>query len=364
MTENTNTTTETDARWRAVLDRDRSAARRFCYAVVTTGVYCLPGCPSRRPNRDNVRFFDTAADAEAAGFRPCRRCRPDDPTHAHMDSERIVAACRTIERAEQPVPLDELAAAAGLSPSHFQRLFTDRVGVSPKVYAQAVRDARVREALERGVPVTRAVFDAGYGSASRFYERSGQVLGMPPKAYGKGGKGLTIRYAVGESFLGPILCAFTERGVCAIEFGENPAVLAATLRDRFPAARIEEGSAELADGVAEVAAFIKTPDRGLDLPLDIQGTAFQQRVWRALRDIPPGETRTYSDVARAVGKPKAVRAVAAACAANRLAVAVPCHRVVRKSGELAGYHWGLEKKRALLDNERPKREISTESGED
>lgn len=344
--------TTDDSRWHAVLDRDSTVARDFVYAVETTGIYCIPGCPSRKPRRENVRFFDTASEAEKSGYRPCKRCRPDDILHLGIDSERIVTACRTIESADQSVPLVDLAKQAGLSSSHFRRLFIDRVGVSPKVYAQTIRDNDVRRQLELGHSVTRAIFDAGYGSASRFYERANFTLGMPPKEYKRGGKGLTIRYAFGKSFLGPVIAAFTEDGVCAIEFGATRKSMVGALRNRFPKAIVSDGSEELEKLVTEVTAYIKTPDKGLDLPLDIQGTAFQQRVWQELQTIPVGETRTYGDIAQALGKPKSVRAVAAACASNNLAVAIPCHRVVRKSGQLAGYFWGLDRKQALIENER------------
>lgn len=340
-----------DARWQAVIDRDTEAAHVFYYGVTTTGVFCVPGCASRRPNRANVRFFDTPEQAVADGFRPCKRCRPDDPAHAGIHSERIIAACRTIEQAGEPVSVPTLAASAGLSPSRFRHLFTRHVGVSPKVYAQAVRDHRVRAALEAGIPVTRAIFDAGYGSASRFYERSEAVLGMGAATYRKGGQGMEIRYACAESHLGPVLAAFTENGVCSIEFGESKEGLVRALAERFPLAELRDGGPHLQKEVSEIVAFIRTPAKGLSLPLDIQGTAFQQRVWKALRAIPAGETRTYSQVAESLGMPGSVRAVASACAKNGIAVAVPCHRVVRKDGGLAGYRWGVERKQALLDAE-------------
>jgi AraC family transcriptional regulator of adaptative response/methylated-DNA-[protein]-cysteine methyltransferase len=347
--------TLSDARLRAVLGRDASATG-FVYAVRTTGVYCRPGCPSRTPNPENVRLFDTPAQAERAGFRPCKRCRPDDPAHRDIASARVVAACRAMEQAladgDAPPPLETLARNAGLSPAHFQRLFKTRTGITPKEYALAVRAGRVRNALAAGESVTEAIYAAGFGAPSRFYERAGQTLGMAPAAYRKGGRGVTVRYAVAESSLGPVLAGFTDLGVCAIELGDSPEALIRALRDRFPEADLREAQNELAPLIEEVAAFVRRPDRGLDLPLDIRGTAFQQRVWRELMRIPAGETRTYSEVARALDAPGAARAVAAACAANPLAVAVPCHRVVRKSGGLAGYRWGLDRKKALLDNER------------
>ncbi|WP_207260658.1 bifunctional DNA-binding transcriptional regulator/O6-methylguanine-DNA methyltransferase Ada [Desulfovibrio sp. Huiquan2017] len=359
--------TDRDARLRAVLQRDREAADAFRYAVRTTGVYCRPGCPSRTPRPENIEFFDTPSQAETAGYRPCKRCRPDDPVHRDIDSDRVVQACRAMERTldegGEPPSLGDLARNAGLSPAHFQRLFKARAGVSPKEYALALRDDRVRAALTRGLSVTEAIFEAGFGSASRFYERAERTLGMSPSVYRKGGRGLVIRHAVAESFLGPILAGVTDRGVCAIEFGETAEALVQALRDRFPEAELRDARTELTPLLAEVADFIGCPGQGLDLPLDILGTAFQQRVWRELARIPAGETRTYADVARALGQPKGARAVAAACAANPLAVAVPCHRVLRKSGELAGYRWGVERKQALLDREREEASPATGSGE-
>lgn len=339
-------------RWEAVVGRNRAAAHHFYYAVKTTGIYCVAGCASRLPRRENVLFFESRLQAETAGFRPCKRCRPDDPAHADMGSRRVIDACRAIEAADSPIPLDDLAQRAGLSLSHFQRLFKERVGLTPKEYAHAVQDRRVRDALEKGRSVTRAIHDAGFGSASRFYARSVDALGMDARQYGKGGAGLTIRHAEARSFLGLILVGVTERGVCSIEFGTDRDALIQALRDRFPNASIEDGGEELGALVQEVVAFIDSPQQGFDVPLDIQGTAFQQRVWKELRDIPCGETRTYTEIAEALGAPRSVRAVATACAANLLAVVVPCHRVIRKSGALAGYRWGLELKKALLEREK------------
>lgn len=341
-------------RWQAVVCKDREAAHHFYYAVKTTGIYCVAGCVSRLPKRENVVFFDTGPAAEAAGFRACKRCRPDDPAHAGIASTRVVRACRTLEDSEETPSLESLAAAAGLSPHHFQRLFKNHVGLSPKEYGQAVRKAKVRASLEAGHSVTRAIMDAGFGSASRFYEKSGQTMGMPAKTYKKGGAGLTIQYVAAFSFLGPILVAFTENGVCSIEFGDSEDALVDSLKKRFHQAEIVPGTLELDSHVAEIVEFIHSPEKGLDLPLDIQGTAFQQRVWRALQDITAGEIRTYSDIAEVLGMPASVRAVATACASNRLAVVIPCHRVVRKGGALAGYYWGLDRKAALLKNEKDK----------
>ncbi|WP_319582302.1 bifunctional DNA-binding transcriptional regulator/O6-methylguanine-DNA methyltransferase Ada [uncultured Pseudodesulfovibrio sp.] len=347
--------TPSERRLQAVLTRDASASG-FVYAVQTTGIYCRPGCPSRAPNPESIRFFDTPAQAEQAGFRPCKRCRPDDPIHGDIASDRVVNACRAMERAlaeGQGTPsLETLAQEAGLSPSHFQRLFKSHVGLTPNEYARSVRDERVRAALAQGQSVTEAIYTAGFGSPSRFYEHADKALGMAPAAYRKGGRGMVIRFASADCFLGQVLAGITDQGVCAIELGDDRVALVQALRDRFPRAELRDAQDELAPLLAEVADFVRHPDKGLDLPLDIQGTAFQQRVWRELARIPVGETRTYSDVARAIGSPKAIRAVAAACASNPLAVAVPCHRVLRKSGELAGYRWGLDRKKVLLDNEQ------------
>lgn len=342
----------TDAeRWQAVKARDKGASHVFYYAVKTTGIYCVTGCASRLPKQENVEYFDSIMDAERVGYRPCKRCRPNDPTHANIGSNRVVTACRMIEQAEEPPSLNKLATACGMSPSHFQRLFTEHTGVSPKVYAQAVRDTRVRASLEAGQPVTQAIFDAGYGAASRFYERSEQVLGMTPNSYKKGGAGMNIRYGTAQSFIGLILAGFTKKGVCSIEFGESEPQLIQALAERFPNADITPGGPSLVVRMDEIVSFMKAPDKGFSLPLDIQGTAFQQRVWRELQRIPAGETRTYTQVAEALGKPSAVRAVASACAHNHLAMVIPCHRVLRKDGSLAGYHWGLERKKALLKHE-------------
>lgn len=339
-------------RWQAVVDKDTAAAHAFYYGVKTTGIFCIAGCASRLPKRENVLFLDTADNAVEAGFRPCKRCHPQDTAHADIASNRIVRACRAMEQAEDSPSLEELAEEAELSPQHFQKLFKEHVGISPKKYAQAIRDTKVRTALEKGESVTRAIMDAGYGSASRFYEKSKQTLGMSARTYSKGGAGLLIHYASGTTFLGTILAAFTDKGVCSIEFGESEDALVQSLTARFDQADIQPGGRDLKKQIARISDFIRSPEKRLDLPLDIQGTAFQQQVWQALKDIPAGETRTYSEVAESLGIPGSVRAVATACARNRLAVVVPCHRVLRKDGSLGGYYWGLEKKTALLENEK------------
>ncbi|MDA8232738.1 MAG: bifunctional DNA-binding transcriptional regulator/O6-methylguanine-DNA methyltransferase Ada [Magnetospirillum sp.] len=344
--------TEQDPRWRAVVARDSAFDDAFVYSVATTGVYCRPSCAARRAKPENVQFHETRADAERAGFRPCKRCRPDLPALAERHAAKVVAVCRLIEAAEESPGLDELARAAGLSTYHFHRLFKSVTGVTPKAYAQAHRIRRVREELSRqGATVTDAIYGAGFTSSGRFYAVSDQVLGMTPTEYRAGGADTDIHFAIGECSLGSILVARTGRGVCAILMGDDADALARDLQDRFPNARLIGGDAGFEDMVAKVVGYVEMPSRGLDLPLDIRGTVFQQRVWRALRDIPPGSTATYADVARTIGSPKSVRAVAGACAANTIAIAIPCHRVVRTDGTLSGYRWGVERKRTLLKRE-------------
>ncbi len=346
------TPTELDPRWARVLARDRTADGGFYYSVGTTGVYCRPSCPSRAANPKNVRFHATAAEAEAAGFRPCRRCRPDlAPAGRHAAA--VVAACRRIAEAEEAPALAELAAAAGLSPHHFHRVFKAATGVTPRAYAAAHRTRTVHERLAAGGSVTEAIYDAGFSSSGRFYEAAGAMLGMTPGAYRAGGADAVIRFAVGQCSLGAILVASSEAGVCAILLGDDPEALLRDLQDRFPRARLIGGDGAFEALVATVIGFVEAPALGLDLPLDVRGTAFQRRVWQALRAVPAGTTVSYAEIARRIGAPAAVRAVAGACAANPLAVAIPCHRVVRNDGALSGYRWGIARKRALLDREAP-----------
>jgi AraC family transcriptional regulator of adaptative response/methylated-DNA-[protein]-cysteine methyltransferase len=347
--------TVSDPRWAAVAKRDRAADGSFFYSVRTTGVYCRPSCGARTPKPENVAFHRTAADAERAGFRPCKRCKPGAPALAQQHTAKVAELCRFIERAEQPPTLAALAARAGLSAYHLHRVFKAVTGVTPKAYAAAHRAQRVRAALERGDTVTAAIYDAGYNAQSRFYEEADRLLGMTPTAYRAGGADTDIRFAVGSSSLGAILVARSGRGVCAILLGDDPDRLVRDLRDRFPRARLIGGDADFGRWVAKVVGLVEAPGTGLDLPLDVRGTAFQQRVWQALRRIPAGKTATYSQIARRIGAPKAVRAVAQACAANPLAVAIPCHRVVRNDGALAGYRWGVARKRALLEREAKRR---------
>ncbi len=340
-----------DPRWAAVAARDASADGRFFYSVRTTGVYCRPSCAARPARPENVAFHDTAADAERAGFRPCRRCRPDEAPLAERHAERIAALCRFIEEAGQAPTLDELAQRAGLSAWHLHRLFKRVTGLTPRAYAAARRAQRVRRGLDEAGSVTEAIYDAGYHASSRFYEESNQLLGMTPTAWRRGGGGLRIRFAVGQCSLGAILVAHSGRGVCAILIGDDPEALVRDLQDRFAQAQLVGGDAGFERLVAQVVGFVEAPRLGLDLPLDVRGTAFQQRVWQALRDIPAGQTASYGEIARRIGAPQAGRAVAQACGANPLAVAIPCHRVVRHDGALSGYRWGVERKRVLLARE-------------
>ena len=340
-----------DARWAAVLNRDRRAEGHFVLGVTTTGIYCRPGCPARRPRRENVRFFARGEDAERAGFRPCKRCRPNAPSLEERRTDAVAIACRLIETAEEMPGLDALAAAAGMSPYHFHRVFKAATGLTPRAYAAAHRAERMREALRGGAAVTDAIYDAGFGSSSRFYDRSSEVLGMTPARYRRRGQSEIIRFALGECSLGSILVAATEKGVCAILLGDDPDALLRDCERRFANARLVGGDRAFEGLVARAVALVEAPALGSDLPLDVRGTAFQQRVWQALRDIRAGSTESYAGVAARIGAPGAARAVARACAANPLAVAIPCHRVVRRDGGLSGYRWGVERKAALLERE-------------
>ncbi len=338
-------------RWLAVQQRDGSADGRFVYGVKTTGIYCRPSCGSKAARRENVTYFDSPDDAEKAGFRACKRCRPNMPGLARERAAMIAEACRMIEEAEEPPSLEALARAAGVSRFHFHRLFKEATGVTPKAYATAARAEKLRGELAGGSSVTSAIYDAGYNASSRFYEESTSRLGMRPKQYRDGGRDVRIRFAVGECSLGTVLVAATDKGVCAIDFGSDADSLLKQLQDRFPHAELVGGDAEFETLIATVIGYLEMPRGDLDLPLDIRGTAFQHKVWAALRAIPAGQTASYSDIARAIGKPSAVRAVAQACSANRIAVAIPCHRVIRTDGNLAGYRWGVDRKRELISRE-------------
>ena len=345
-------TTTTDPRWAAIVARDPEADGTFVYSVRTTGVYCRPSCAARLPRPENVDFHLTAADAERAGFRACKRCKPDQIPLAEQHAAKVAKLCRFIESAEYPPSLDELAKHAGLSPYHLHRVFKAITGLTPRAYATAHRAKRVRQQLAaRTSTVTDAIYDAGYSSNGRFYEESNEVLGMTPTRYRAGGADTEMRFAIGECSLGSILVAQTDRGVCAIFIGDDPDELVRNLQDHFPHANLIGGDATFEQSIAKVIGFVEAPGLGLDLPLDVRGTAFQQRVWQALREIPAGQTMSYREIADRIGSPKSVRAVGQACSANNLAVAIPCHRVVRNDGGLSGYRWGVERKRALLDRE-------------
>jgi AraC family transcriptional regulator, regulatory protein of adaptative response / methylated-DNA-[protein]-cysteine methyltransferase len=340
-----------EARWQALLGRDPAADGCFVAAITSTGIYCRPICPARKPKRENVRFYPTPAAAEAAGFRACKRCRPNQASAGGRHAAAVADACRMIAEAEEPPSLEALARSAGMSRFHFHRVFKQATGLTPKGYATSLRAARLREGLAGSATVTAAIYDAGYNSSSRFYAKSSQVLGMTPTAFRAGGAGTTIRFAIGESSLGAILAAASDRGVCAILLGDDPQALLRDLQDAFPKADLLGGDRDFEQWMAEVVGFVEQPALGLDLPLDIRGTAFQQRVWRALSEIPVGATVSYAELAGRIGLPKAARAVARACAANGIAVAIPCHRVVRSDGALSGYRWGVERKRRLLARE-------------
>ena len=345
------TATEHDPRWLSVVHRDASADGRFVYAVRTTGIYCRPSCPSRGAKPENVTFHATCEEAETAGYRACRRCSPNAASPAERNAAVVVEACRLIEAAEEPPKLDDLAASMGMSPSHLHRHFKAITGLTPRAYGAAHRAQKVREELATTCSVTEAIYGAGFNSNGRFYETSNEVLGMTPTVYKNGGKDADIRFAVGECSIGSVLVALSPKGVCAILLGDDPDALARDLQDRFPQANLIGGDAKFEELVAKVVGLVETPSVGFDLPLDIRGTAFQQRVWQALREIPVGRTASYTDIARRIGDPKAVRGVAQACGANKIAVAIPCHRVLRNDGALSGYRWGVERKRALLDKE-------------
>lgn len=340
-----------DARWARILARDKSADGQLWYSVSTTGIYCRPSCPSRSANPKNVQIHDTLAEARATGFRPCLRCNPEGPTQEASKAAMIEKACRLIEESEDKPSLVELAAAAGRSIGYFHRLFKASTGLTPKDYAAAHRARKVRQKLSAGSRVTEAIYGAGFNSSGRFYAKSTEMLGMTPSRYRAGGVDEEIRFAVGETSLGAILVASSVKGVAAILLGDDPETLVRDLQDRFPRAKLIGADSSYEALIAHVVGMIETPSIGIDLPLDVRGTAFQERVWRALQKITPGTTASYSEIAHRIGSPTAVRAVARACAANKLAVAIPCHRVVRSDDAPSGYAWGVERKRALIDRE-------------
>jgi AraC family transcriptional regulator of adaptative response/methylated-DNA-[protein]-cysteine methyltransferase len=343
--------TESDPRWASVVSGSTGADGTFFYSVRTTGVYCRPSCPARLARPENVGFHTTREDAESAGFRSCKRCKPDQPSLVEQHAAKVTEACRLIETSPAMPGLEELATRLGVSPFHFHRVFKAVTGLTPRAYAAAHRGRRVREELDRSRTVTAAIYQSRYNSNARFYDQTEQVLGMTPTEYRAGGANTEIRFAIGECSLGSILVARSERGVCAILLGDDPETLARDLQDRFPRALLIGGDAGFEELVAKVVGLVEAPGLGLELPLDVRGTAFQQRVWQALREIPAGSTASYTEIAGRIGSPKSARAVAHACAANPLAVAIPCHRVVRSDGGLAGYRWGVERKHELLRRE-------------
>lgn len=340
-------------RWQAVLQRDKNADGEFVYAIRTTGIYCRPICPSRRPKSSNVEFYNDAAEAQKAGFRACYRCMPEIAASPHqMQIEKITQACRLIESSSRLFGLDELAASCELSPSHFHRLFKKIIGLTPRAYAAACRNDRIRQRLaETNSTITQAVYDSGYNDGSRFYADSKRALGMTATKYKNGAPDIRIEFAIGQSSLGSVLVASTGKGVCAILLGDDPQKLANDLQDRFPKAELIGDNPDYDEIVATVIGFVEHERMQFPLPLDLQGTSFQQRVWKELCNIQAGETISYSELAKRIGNSKAVRAVAGACAANKVAIAVPCHRVVRNDGSLSGYRWGVERKKALLERE-------------
>lgn len=343
---------EDDPRWQLLLARNVPADSTFVYAVRTTGIYCRPGSPTKLPRSRNVVFFDSAAEAEAAGFRPSQRERSSQQSVAAKHAAAVAQACALIEAGEAIPALGALAQAVGMSAFHFHRVFKQLSGLTPRAYGEAWRHARVRDRLGQHATITEAVYEAGYESSSGFYQAAPKVLGMKPSEYRAGGLNIDIKFALGESSLGSILVASSARGICAIVLGDDPNALIERFQDQFPNANLMGADAEFERLVATVVGFVEAPAIGLALPLDIRGTAFQQRVWQALQDIPAGSTATYTAIAARIGMPSAVRAVANACGANTLAVAIPCHRVVRSDGSLSGYRWGVERKRALLEREQ------------
>ncbi len=340
-----------EARWQGVLDKNSSLDGSYFFAVKTTGIYCRPSCSSRVPKRTNVIFYLTTEEARTAGFRACLRCAPDGVTKQQQQTAAILHACRLIENSDERITLQVLAHQVGLSEHHFHRVFKDVTGVTPHDYYKSRQIAQIGQALQSTATVTEAMYAAGFNSSGRFYENTNAMLGMTPKAYKAGGQNEVIRMAVRTCSLGLVLVAATTRGICTIEFGDNQAALEKTLNTRFPKALIISEDAEFKQWLTQLLAHIELPKKALQLPLDIRGTVFQQQVWNALQAIPLGQTASYGDVATRIGKPKAVRAVATACASNVLAIAIPCHRVVRGNGELSGYRWGVERKRKILNSE-------------
>ncbi|MDI1259006.1 bifunctional DNA-binding transcriptional regulator/O6-methylguanine-DNA methyltransferase Ada [Aquabacterium sp.] len=342
---------EDEARWAAVLAKDKRLDGEFVFAVKTTGIYCRPSCPARPAKRQNVEFFDTTVKAASAGYRACKRCKPDGMSQEHARHELVLQACQAMAQSESGLSLDDLATEVGLSPHHFHRIFKAATGLTPKQYQQAVQAKRVSSALKDAPSVTEALYDAGFSSSGRFYEGAGANLGMSPSSFRQGGANEHIRHTIEPCSLGMMLVAATPRGVCAIEFGDTEQALLERLESRFPKATLQAGDGLFKQWVTQILSYLAHPAGSLDLPLDVQGTVFQRRVWQALQSIPCGQTVSYTELAQRLGQPTAVRAVASACANNQIAVAIPCHRVVRTGGALAGYRWGLARKAELLRRE-------------
>jgi AraC family transcriptional regulator of adaptative response/methylated-DNA-[protein]-cysteine methyltransferase len=337
-------TIDPDAAWAAFVARDRHSDGRFVGAVLTTGIYCKPSCPARHPRRENVIFYRTPEEARLAGFRACLRCKPDE---VGRDRIAVARAVELIEAAEDPLGLEELAMMVGYAPHHFHRLFKRATGVTPAAYARGLKARAAVDALKQEVRVTDVIYEAGYSAPSRFYEAAGRRLGMTPSAWKRGGAGVTIRWTIAPTSLGPLLVAATDKGLCRVSFDEDDAALTA----RFPHAEIIPGGAALADLATRVVASVESPDRQQDLPIDVQGTAFQEAIWQALRQTPPGETRSYAELAAAAGNPRAVRAAGTACGANHVAVVIPCHRAQRSDGTMGGYAYGIDRKVELRRRE-------------
>jgi len=351
-----------EACWKAVTAKDRTQDGRFVFGVVTTGVFCRPSCPARTPKRQNVRFYATIADAAQDGLRPCLRCRPLEPSHDRRTAAAIAAVCGYVRaHAGEPITLEALASAAGLSRFHLQRTFKAAVGITPTQYVEAVRLARFKRGLRRGASVTDAIYGAGFGSSSRVYERVDTRLGMTPREYRSGGKGVTISCGSAKSPLGTLMVGATDRGVCFVQFGESHDALLAAIRAEYPSAIVIEMRkpypAQFDAWMTSLSDHLADARQSPDIPMDVRATAFQLKVWRYLQSIPPGDVRTYAEVARGIGRPSAARAVGRACASNPVALVVPCHRVIRGDGALGGYRWGLDRKRVLLDRERRARAL-------
>jgi len=340
-----------DEFWEALLNRDESVDGKFFYGVKTTGIYCRPGCASRLPKRENVHFFLSSDDAEKAGFRACKRCQPSTEIQKYPHQTAIINACLYLDNAETQPSLEELAKSTGLSTFYFQRLFKNAVGVSPKQYYMQKRLERIRDNLQHHERISDAIYDSGYGSNSQFYTHAPDTLGMRPSQYKNGGIGMNITFTIIQSYLGWVLIAATELGICAIDFGDSPEILEEKLSQRFPNAIITKGDTNLSNWATSILSFLNSPTQDLSLPLDVIGTAFQRQVWSALKDIPLGSTASYIEIAQKIGKPKASRAVAKACASNPVAVVIPCHRVIHSNGSIGGYHWGVERKLKLLTSE-------------